>query len=103
MPTSTAMVRSAITVSANVTIQTERDALSSRTIVPISRHSPMLYATIIKIAASAASGIDAASGARKSSTAINVRLWTMPGTGVSAPERIPGRHVMVRRLTPGVS
>src|SRR4051794_12028181 len=42
VPTSTATVRSAKTVSANVTAQTAMSAFESRTIVPISRHSPML-------------------------------------------------------------
>ena len=42
MPTSTATVRSAITVSAKVTIHTDLSAQSSRRMPPISRHSPML-------------------------------------------------------------
>ena len=42
MPVSTAIVRSAITVSANVITHTDLSAQSSRQMPPISRHSPML-------------------------------------------------------------
>ena len=57
----------------------------------------MLYATTIRIAASTDSGMYRASGAATSSTTSSVSAWTMPATGVRAPERM---LVAVRAIAP---
>lgn len=66
IPTSTATVRSAKTVSANVTIQTLMSVFVSLSSAGTSPQSPMLYDTTRSVAASAASGMNPASGAATS-------------------------------------
>src|SRR5260370_588307 len=56
MPTSTAKVRSVTTVSVSVSNHTAMSAALSFRISGISSQSPMLYATIIKMAAKADNG-----------------------------------------------
>ena len=72
MPTSTASVRSATTVSVKVVSQTAMSARVSLSRSGISCHSPMFHATTNRIAASTASGMWEASGAANSSTISSV-------------------------------
>ncbi len=65
--------------------------------MPISRHSPIFQATTKRTAASVARGTKRARGAATMSTASRVSAWTIPETGVSAPERI---LVAVRAIAP---
>ena len=64
---------------------------------PISRHSPMLYATTNRIAANAASGMNRARGAAASRMTTSVRACTIPAIGDRAPERM---LVAVRAIAP---
>ena len=73
MPTSTAKVRSVTTVSVNVSSQTAMSAPLSFKISGISSQSPMLYATIIRMAANAARGTFFTRGAANSTIASNVK------------------------------
>ncbi len=57
----------------------------------------MLRATTNRMAASTGSGTWAASGAANSSTASRVSAWSMPATGVCAPDRM---LVAVRAMAP---
>src|SRR5216683_1377817 len=97
MPTSTAKVRSVTTVRVMVKSQTVMSAALSLRISGISCHSPMLYATIMRMAASAARGTFFTSGAANRTMASSVSAWIIPATGVLAPERT---FVAVRAMAP---
>jgi hypothetical protein len=90
-------VRSAKTVNAKVTSQTLTSIFVSFSSSRISPQSPTLYDTTSRIAASTDSGMNRASGAATSSTASSVSAWTMPDTGVCAPDRM---FVAVRAIAP---
>src|SRR4029079_1932890 len=72
MPYSTAIVRSANTVRANVVAHTATVAHDILRSLGISLHSPMLYATTNRIAERTASGMYRASGAANRRTASRV-------------------------------
>ena len=98
MPTSTATVRSASTVSAKVSSHTTRRSIRARSRPAISRHSPMFQATTSSTAASVASGTKAASGAsakhrRRQREGVDDRRRP----GVRAPARM---LVAVRAIAP---
>ena len=97
IPTSTACVRSAKTVSARVTGHTLASVRLVRKMSGISAQSPMFHATISRIAASTGIGTSAASGAAHSTMPSSISAWTMPATGVFAPERT---LVAVRAIAP---
>ena len=97
IPASTATVRSANTVSTNVTSHTSRSVHPCFHSSPISCHSPMLRATTMRMPARTAIGTRAASGAANSRIASSVTACRMPATGVSAPERM---LVAVRAMAP---
>src|SRR6266851_2061320 len=97
IPTSTAKVRSVTTVKVNVNNHTAMSSELSFRISVISSQSPMLYATIIKIAAKADNGTFFTSGAANRTIASSVNAWIIPATGVLAPERT---LVAVRAMAP---
>src|SRR5258707_14829019 len=87
IPTSTANVRSVTTVKVNVSNHTAISAALSFRISGISSQSPMLYATIIKMAARADNGTFFTSGAANRTNASKVNAWIIPAIGVFAPAR----------------
>src|SRR5258708_32540285 len=97
MPTSTANVKSVTTVRVSVSNHTAMSAELSFRISGISSQSPMLYATIIKIAARADNGTLFTSGAANRTNASKVNAWIIPAIGVFAPART---FVAVRAMAP---
>ena len=88
MPTSTATVRSASTVSKKVAVQTAMSAYDCLKTSPISSHSPMFQATTNRIAANTGNGTYAARLAPNNNTPSSVIAWMMPDIGERAPERM---------------